>query len=204
MLRKFFHCILLAKSPNNKHSVFEPARCYRVWPSPNPPQNDLFFSIGFSRKCRFLQNWGSSKKSMSPGECSAHLSEDLYFWNISHVRLLPRLIWAEIGFLGFFRNIFPLNEARSSCQEVFFCFCRKWSCFFTIPLCLFVPSSGGSLSRMRQKESLGNGGIPKKSNGICCNSPWQKGDEQKHYAGRNMLKDVISNSDKRTDMETWN
>lgn len=129
MLRKFFHCILLAKSPNNKHSVFEPARCYRVWPSPNPPQNDLFFSIGFSRKCRFLQNWGSSKKSMSPGECSAHLSEDLYFWNISHVRLLPRLIWAEIGFLGFFRNIFPLNEVRSSCQEVFFCFCWKGPVF---------------------------------------------------------------------------
>lgn len=103
-----------------------------------------------------------------------------------------------------FQNIFPLNEVRSYCQEVFFCFCCKCSCFFSIPLCLFVPRSGESLSRMRQKESLGNGEIPKKSNGICCNSPWPKGDEQKHYAGRNMLKDVISNSDKRTDTETSN
>lgn len=48
---------------------------------------------------------------------------------------------------------------------------------------------------------MGNGEIPKKSDGICCNSPLPKGDEQKHYAGRNMLKDVISNSDKRIDME---
>ncbi|RMB94342.1 hypothetical protein DUI87_29152 [Hirundo rustica rustica] len=51
------------------------------------------------------------------------------------------------------------------------------------------PWAGGSLSRMKQKESLGNGGILKKNNGIYCNSPWHKGDEQKHYAGRNMLKD---------------
>ncbi|KAF4792927.1 hypothetical protein TURU_117521 [Turdus rufiventris] len=47
---------------------------------------------------------------------------------------------------------------------------------------------------MRQKEPLVNGGIFKKSNGICCNSPWPKGDEQKHYAGRNTLKDCPTNT----------
>lgn len=122
--------------------------------------------------------------------------------NISHEGLLPRLIQTEIGF-PVFRNVFPLNGVRSSCQEVFFLL--LWSFPVAFSLChfaFFVPRSGGSLSRMRQKESLGSGGTPRKRGSYVGISPWPKGGEQKHSAGRNMLKDVISNSDKRTDMET--